>query len=116
MQEPPRIVVPPPGPRSRELAERLAAVESPSFDARRAARAEASGTDQVPIVYARAQGVNVFDVDENRYVDLVAGFGALLLGHRPARVAAAVRAQEEQLWLGLGDVYASEPKVLLAER
>ena len=116
MQEPPRIVVPPPGPRSKELAARLAAVESPSFDARRASRAETSGTDQAPIVYARAQGTNVFDVDDNRYVDLVAGFGALLLGHRPARVAAAVRAEEEKLWLALGDVYASEAKIALCER
>jgi 4-aminobutyrate aminotransferase-like enzyme len=64
-------------------------------------------------VYARGTGANVTDVDGNRYVDLTAGFGALLLGHRPPSVATAVARQERELWLALGDVYASEPKVRL---
>ena len=115
-QELPEIHVQPPGPRSRELAARLAAVESPSVDARRAARAQESKRDQSPIVYARAQGANVFDVDGNRYVDLAAGFGSLVLGHRPASVGAAMDEQREKLWLALGDVYPSGPKVELCER
>jgi 4-aminobutyrate aminotransferase/(S)-3-amino-2-methylpropionate transaminase len=73
----------------------------------------ASGADQSPIVYARGSGVNVLDVDGNRYVDLTAGFGALLLGHRPPAVARALARQEKDLWLALGDVYASEPKIAL---
>ena len=115
-QEPPKIVVSPPGPMSRQLAARLAAVESPAFDARRAARAEASGEDQGAIVYATAKGANVVDVDGNRYVDLVAGFGSLVLGHAPKRVARAVEAQSERLWLALGDVYAADVKIVLCER
>jgi 4-aminobutyrate aminotransferase/(S)-3-amino-2-methylpropionate transaminase len=66
-------------------------------------------------VYASGVGANVVDVDGNRYVDLTAGFGALLLGHRPPVVARAVALQEKALWLALGDVYASESKVLLTE-
>jgi 4-aminobutyrate aminotransferase/(S)-3-amino-2-methylpropionate transaminase len=62
-------------------------------------------------VYARGEGANVFDVDANRYVDLTAGFGALLLGHRPPAVVGALAAQEKKLWLALGDVYAAEPKI-----
>jgi 4-aminobutyrate aminotransferase/(S)-3-amino-2-methylpropionate transaminase len=108
--------VPPPGPRSRELAARLAAVESPAFDARRDARARQSGEEQAPIVYERGEGPNVVDADGNVYVDLAAGFGALLLGHVPAGVAAALAAQERRMWLALGDVYAAEPKVALCER
>jgi 4-aminobutyrate aminotransferase-like enzyme len=106
----------PPGPRSRALAERLAAVECPSVPARRDARARESGQEQTPIVYAQGQGVNVIDVDGNRYVDLVAGFGALLLGHLPESVAAAIDRQRAQLWLALGDVYPSDAKVVLCER
>jgi len=113
---PPDVRVPPPGPRSRELAARLASVESPSVDARRDARARESGHDQTPIVYARGEGANVVDVDGNRYVDLAAGFGALLLGHAPAAVSEAVDGQRRRLWLALGDVYASEAKVALCER
>jgi 4-aminobutyrate aminotransferase/(S)-3-amino-2-methylpropionate transaminase len=112
----PRVHVPPPGPRSREMAARMSAVESPAFDARREARARQSGEEQAPIVYAQAAGANVVDVDGNVYVDLAAGFGALLLGHRPARVAEAVRAQGDRLWLALGDVFGSDAKVALCER
>ncbi len=83
--------------------------------ARREARAKESASDQAPIVYARAEGANVIDVDGNRYVDLAAGFGALLLGHLPARVAGAVDEQCERLWLALGDVYPSDAKVVLCE-
>ncbi len=88
--------------------------ESPAFEARRGRRARESGADQTPIVYARGAGANVVDVDGNRYVDLTAGFGALLLGHRPLTVARALAAQERKLWLALGDVYPSEPKIELA--
>jgi len=113
---PPDVRVPPPGPRSRELAARLAAVECPSLDARRAARQRASGEDHVPIVYATARGCNVTDVDGNRYVDLAAGFGALALGHRPDVVDRAVAEQQSRLGLALGELYASEAKLDLCER
>jgi 4-aminobutyrate aminotransferase/(S)-3-amino-2-methylpropionate transaminase len=98
------------------MADRLSALESPSVDARRQARAKESGEDQAAIVYAKGVGANVVDVDGNVYVDLAAGFGALLLGHAPARVAEALDRQRERLWLALGDVYASDAKLALCER
>jgi 4-aminobutyrate aminotransferase-like enzyme len=112
----PEIRVSPPGPKSRALAARLAAVESPGVDARREERERTSGEEHAPIVYERGEGPNVFDVDGNRYVDLAAGFGALLFGHVPPHVAGALAAQERRMWLALGDVYAAEPKVRLCER
>jgi 4-aminobutyrate aminotransferase/(S)-3-amino-2-methylpropionate transaminase len=115
-QQLPDVLVRPPGPRSRALAARLAEVECPSVPARRDARARESGQEQAPIVYAQAGGVNVVDLDGNRYVDLAAGFGALLLGHVPASVAGAIDQQRARLWLALGDVYPSDAKVLLCER
>ena len=111
----PEVKVPPPGPRSRELAKRLEVVESPAFEARRDARASSSGAEQAPIVYARGSGSNVFDVDDNRYVDLTAGFGALLLGYGPNVATDAARAATSDLPLALGDVYASELKVRACE-
>ena len=57
---------------------------------------EASGAEQAPIVYARGRGSNVFDVDGNRYVDLTAGFGALVLGHAPNAATDAARAATER--------------------
>jgi 4-aminobutyrate aminotransferase-like enzyme len=85
-------------------------------DARRKSRASATGADPIPIVYASGEGVNVVDVDGNRYVDLAAGFGSLLLGHRPRQVAQSIERQEKRLWLALGDVYASEAKLNVCER
>jgi len=110
-QELPDVKTPPPGMRSRALVERLSELESPAFDARRRAREATSGEDESGIVYARGRGANVWDVDGNRYVDLTAGFGALVLGHPPNVASAAARAAEEDLLLALGDVYASELKV-----
>ena len=91
-------------------------MESPSVDARRAAREKDCGAEQGPIVYASARGANVIDADGNRYVDLAAGFGALLLGHARAEVVSAVEEQQRRLGLALGDVYASEAKLALSER
>ena len=112
----PEMLVPPPGPRSRAIAAGLGRVESPSGSARRAARAVESGEDQSPIVYASGLGSNVFDVDGNRYVDLVGGFGALLLGHCPAAVELAMVEQSRRLWLALGDVFPSDAKLDVCER
>ena len=91
------------------------AVESPAFEARRDARAAASGAEQAPIVYARGAGSNVFDVDGNRYVDLTAGFGALVLGYGPNAATKAAQAELDGLPLALGDVYSSETKLRACE-
>ena len=112
-QEAPRIVTPPPGPRSRELALRLDQVEYPANAARRALREATAGVSQLPIAYAAALGSNVIDADSNRYVDLTAGFGALLLGHGAQATAAALQRQSERLWHALGDVYSSDTKIEL---
>jgi 4-aminobutyrate aminotransferase/(S)-3-amino-2-methylpropionate transaminase len=68
------------------------------------------------VVYREGMGANVIDVDGNRFVDLAAGFGSLLLGHRPAQVGAALGAQSERLWQSLGDVHPSDVKIALLER
>src|SRR3546814_20372633 len=43
-----------------------------------------------PIVGARAQGSEMFDVDGNRYVDIAMGFGVQLFGHSPAFISDAI--------------------------
>ena len=60
-QQLPDVRVAPPGPRSREMAARLAELESPAVVARRDARERESGSEQAPIVYAEACGANVVD-------------------------------------------------------
>jgi 4-aminobutyrate aminotransferase/(S)-3-amino-2-methylpropionate transaminase len=52
----------------------------------------------------------VTDVDDNRYVDLTAGFGALCFGYNDVDLSAAVFAQHHKLSMALGDVYAADCK------
>jgi len=51
-----------------------------------------------PPFIARGDGPWVWDVDGNRYLDLVCSWGPLILGHRPAAVLEALRAQLERGW------------------
>lgn len=114
--EPPEVRVPPPGPMSRAAAEHLADVECPAFGQRRRDRGEASGVDLGPIVLASGRGSNLYDVDGNRYVDLVAGFGSLLLGHGATAAIRAMEGQADRLVQALGDVFSGESKIALLER
>jgi 4-aminobutyrate aminotransferase/(S)-3-amino-2-methylpropionate transaminase len=114
-QQPPDVRVAPPGPASISAARRLEQVECPAFGRRRRDRAD-QPSDHFPIVLASGKGSNLWDVDGNRYVDLVAGFGAVLLGHGAPALTGALQDQTERLVQGLGDVYATEIKVALIER
>ncbi len=111
----PKLVTPVPGPKSRAAAARLAAVECPAFDARRKGRGAQSGEEHASLVYARGLGSNLWDVDGNRFVDLVLGFGALSFGYGAPLVLGALHEAQELLLMALGDVYSSETKVALLE-
>jgi 4-aminobutyrate aminotransferase-like enzyme len=95
-----------PGPRSIELAKRLAAVESRNVTCLKPV---------APIFWERAHGANVWDVDGNRYIDLTAAFGVANTGHGHPRVVAAVQAQADLLLHGMGDVHPPAVKVELLE-
>ncbi|MFA5844108.1 MAG: glutamate-1-semialdehyde 2,1-aminomutase [Coriobacteriia bacterium] len=49
-----------------------------------------------PLFYERAKGDRVVDVDGNEYVDFVASWGPMILGHAPDEVLDAVRGQLEK--------------------
>jgi acetylornithine/succinyldiaminopimelate/putrescine aminotransferase len=101
----PRVVTPPPGPRSRELSRRLAACEAPGVN---------TVGEGPALLWQAARGANVLDADGNRYVDLTSAFGVALLGHRPPAVVAAVRRQAGRLLHGMGDLHAHPLRVELA--
>jgi 4-aminobutyrate aminotransferase/(S)-3-amino-2-methylpropionate transaminase len=103
----PNIRTPPPGPRSRELAGRLAAVESRNITAQQ---------PDPPIFWAAARGANVRDADGNTYVDLTAGFSVAAAGHANRAVVRAASAQMRTLAHALGDVHPAEIKVHLLAR
>ena len=61
----------------------------------------------------RAEGSIIYDSEGRDYLDLLAGFGALPLGHRPEAVVAAVRDQMERMPLS-SRVLFSKPVADLA--
>ena len=74
-----------PGPRSRRLIGELQEYESPAITARQRARAS-RGYHDAPIVWQRASGMLVEDVDGNTFLDFTAGFGVATTGHGHPRV------------------------------
>lgn len=67
----------------------------------------------VPLYFARGSGPNLWDVDGNHYLDFQLGQGALLYGHAPAGLAAAIGAQAQ---LGTHWAAQSELEIEVAER
>ena len=103
----PEIHTPIPGPRSRELAAKLRAYES---------RNVTFLADDWPIFWQRAEGVNVWDADGNRFLDLTSAFGVSGLGHTNAAVRAALVAQSGELLHAMGDVHPTAVKAELCAR
>jgi adenosylmethionine-8-amino-7-oxononanoate aminotransferase len=50
-----------------------------------------------PLIFDRAEGLYVWDLEGRRYFDAIGGIFVAVLGHRPPRVLEAVRAQLERL-------------------
>lgn len=69
-----------------------------------------------PIFAARAEGAQLWDVDGNRYIDLVSGIGVLNIGHNHPRVVQAVQEQLERYAHTCFQVAMYEPYLKLAER
>ena len=95
-----------PGPRSRELAARLRRVES---------RNVTLLGERWPVFWEKAEGVNVWDADGNRFLDFTSGFGVAGLGHSSPPVREALADQSRKLLHAMGDVHPAESKVELCE-
>ena len=69
-----------------------------------------------PLFLSEGQGAYVTDVDGNRYLDMLMGFGPHILGHRPPAVEAALKEQVDKGWhLGLNNNLQSELARMLIE-
>ena len=67
-----------------------------------------------PIVWHRARGVFVWDVEGRKYLDLTAAFGVAAAGHANPRVVRAGQKQMGTLLHAMGDVHPHELKARLA--
>jgi 4-aminobutyrate aminotransferase-like enzyme len=69
-----------------------------------------------PIVWDRARGVNVWDADGRKYLDLTAAFGVAATGHANPRVVRAGQGQMARLLHAMGDVHPHALKAQLARQ
>jgi 4-aminobutyrate aminotransferase-like enzyme len=67
-----------------------------------------------PIVWERAQGVNVWDAEGKKYLDLTAAFGVAAAGHANRKVVQAGQRQMARLLHAMGDVHPHALKARLA--
>jgi 4-aminobutyrate aminotransferase-like enzyme len=71
---------------------------------------------QWPIVWERAKGMKVWDVDGKEYLDFTAAFGVAAAGHAPPSVVRAGKNQMGKLLHAMGDVHPHALKASLAEK
>lgn len=90
-EEAPKIVVTPPGPRSKEMLSKQSKLETRAVVYSKA----------FPFAIDSARGATIKDVDGNTYIDWVSGICVLNLGHNNPIVTAAVKSQMDRIWHAL---------------
>jgi len=100
----PLIKTAPPGPNARAILKRDAQVISHSMGR------------QYPLVLRNANGVNLWDVDDNRYLDFTAGIAVMNVGWNHPNVVHAVEQQIKTLSHGAFLSFYSDVPVTFAER
>src|SRR5229473_289195 len=83
-----------------------------AFESRNVTAIESDGS--WPIVWEKAKGVNVWDAEGKKYLDLTAAFGVAAAGHANPRVVKAGQEQLEKLPHAMGDVHPHARKAELA--
>lgn len=87
-----------------ELASRREKLLAPVF---------AQDWPNLPVV--RAEGIYLYGLDGKRYMDFMAGFGVVNVGHNHPRIVAAAKEQMEKMVHGPVGVVLHEPVLRLAE-
>ena len=66
-----------------------------------------AGTYQkIPVLAARAQGANIWDLDGKEYLDLMSGYGVAILGHSDEKIKEAIMQQMEKVYITHASVYS----------
>ena len=99
----PHIRTPLPGPRAQALLTRDRPVTTPSYPR------------DYPFVMARGRGVEVWDVDGNRFLDFMGGIGVCSTGHAHPQVVQAIKDAADD-FLHISSDYWHERMTRLAEK
>src|SRR5438309_3611246 len=100
----PRIVVPPPGPKARAIVERQDRWASTSYP------------KEYPLAIARGAGAMVEDVDGNRYLDFMAGIAVASTGYGHPKVVQAIQDAAARFLHICGSDFYFESFAALCER
>ena len=68
-----------------------------------------------PIVLDHGEGVKVWDIDGNEYVDMFAGIAVNCLGHNHPKLVKAIQEQASKL-IHISSIYYNEPALIYAKR
>lgn len=104
LQEAPKIVKEPPGPRSKELLQAQDRLESSSV----------KYAKEMPIAFEEGRGATLRDADGNLYIDFFAGIGVLNVGHSNPEVLQAAKEQLEKLIHTIE--FPTKPRIELMEK
>jgi 4-aminobutyrate aminotransferase len=99
----PHIRTPLPGPKAQALLARDRPVSTPSYPR------------DYPFVMARGRGVEVWDVDGNRFLDFMSGIGVCSTGHAHPQVVQAIKDAADD-FLHISSDYWHERMTRLAEK
>src|SRR5438045_6805185 len=92
-----------PGPRARAVLARDAEVVSPSYPR------------EHPFVMSHGRGVEVWDVDGNRFLDFAAGIAVCSTGHSHPQVVQAIKDAADQ-FLHISPDFSHEKQIELGEK
>jgi glutamate-1-semialdehyde 2,1-aminomutase len=71
------------------------------------------GVGGEPVVFERAEGAHLFDVDGNQYIDYIGSYGPMIVGHANERVVAAL---SKAIGRGTSFGAPTEAEAILAEK
>jgi 4-aminobutyrate aminotransferase len=92
-----------PGPKAEAMLKRSVAVESPSYPR------------DYPFVMSHGKGAEVWDVDDNRFLDFMGGIAVCATGHSHPQVVQAIKDAADK-FLHISSDYWHEGQIALAEK
>ncbi len=71
--------------------------------------------NRLPVVFEKAKMQYLWDVEGNKYLDFIAGYGCLNVGHSNKEVVSALKNQISKI-IQSSNVYYNKPQVMLAKK
>ncbi len=70
---------------------------------------------RLPVIITRGKGVNVWDIDNKKYIDFLSGISVCNLGHCPDFITRAICEQAKRL-VHVSNIYYTENQIILSQQ